>query len=79
MLVEVRDYKFLPRAQSAKPGDVSRWVNREKRASYLEASGLESERMFPDESWPQRFQAAGSYPHRCGHHPEMSGVIEVHE
>jgi plastocyanin len=33
--------------------------------------------MFPDESWPRRFDKAGRYEYHCGPHPEMKGSIVV--
>ncbi len=81
-VVEIRDYKFQPQTVRIKPGDSVRWINREKRTSHsvlFPGSLLESERLFPDESWTRRFDAAGSYSYRCGPHPEMSGQIEVSE
>jgi plastocyanin len=38
---------------------------------------LESERMFPEDTWSRTFDTAGSYPYRCGPHPEMEGKIDV--
>lgn len=81
-VVEIRDYQFWPKTLQIKVGDTVRWVNREKRTSHsvlFPVLSLESERLFPDESWTRRFAAAGSYPYRCGPHPEMSGQIEVSE
>lgn len=81
-VVEISGYQFQPRILQIKTGDTVRWINREKRTSHsvlFPSLSLESERMFPDESWTRRFDAAGSYPYRCGPHPEMSGQIEVSE
>jgi len=81
-VVEIRDYQFSPKILKIKLGDTVRWVNREKRTShsvFFPQLSLESERMFPDESWTRRFEEAGSFPYRCGPHPEMSGQIEVSE
>lgn len=81
-VVEISGYQFQPRIVQIKAGDTVRWVNREKRTSHsilFPALSLESERLFPDESWTRRFDTAGSYAYRCGPHPEMSGQIEVSE
>ena len=40
---------------------------------------LESERMFPDESWQREFLKAGRYDYTCGPHPEMKGAVIVRE
>lgn len=80
-VVEIRDYKFLPQLLRIQTGDAVRWINREKRTShsvlFKDAATLESERLFPDESWVRKFDLPGRYPYTCGPHPEMSGQIEV--
>lgn len=80
--VVIQNYRFTPAEVTVAVGDTVRWVNREKRASHsvlFEAESLpESERLFQDEQWERQFTAAGSYPYRCGPHPEMSGVVHVH-
>ncbi len=84
-LVEIRieGYKFLPAEVSIRAGDSVRWINREKRTSHSVVfpaeGGLESERMFPEESWERRFEKAGRYEYHCGPHPEMKGLIVVSE
>lgn len=81
-VVDISNYQFQPRMLQIKVGDTVRWVNREKRTSHsilFPALSLESERLFPDESWTRRFDVVGSYPYRCGPHPEMFGQIEVSE
>jgi len=61
--VHIEGYKFLPPEVSIRTGDSVRWVNHEKRTSHSVVfpaeGGLESERMFPDESWERRFEKAG--------------------
>ena len=84
-LVEIRieGYKFLPSEASIRAGDSVHWINREKRTSHSVVfpaeGGLESERMFPEESWERRFEKAGRYEYHCGPHPEMKGLIVVSE
>ena len=84
-LVEIRieGYKFLPAEVSIRAGDSVRWINREKRTSHSVVfpaeGGLESERLFPEESWERRFEKAGRYEYHCGPHPEMKGLIVVSE
>lgn len=82
-VVEVRiaDYRFDPPAVSIKAGDSVRWVNREKRTSHSvlfpREGGLESERLFPEETYVRRFEKPGRYPYHCGPHPEMEGEVVV--
>lgn len=79
--VLIENYQYVPAEVSIKAGDTVRWVNREKRTSHSivfpKEGGLESERMFPDESWQRRFDKAGRYEYHCGPHPEMKGSIVV--
>ena len=79
--VRIENYQYAPVEVNIKAGDTVRWVNREKRTSHSvvfpKEGGLESERMFPDESWQRRFDKAGRYEYHCGPHPEMKGSIVV--
>ncbi|MCK6393211.1 plastocyanin/azurin family copper-binding protein [Zoogloea sp.] len=78
--VAIRDFRFVPARVSIRAGDTVRWTNQEKRASHsvlFTAEALESERLFPGESWSRRFDGPGSQAYRCGPHPEMEGVVEV--
>jgi len=81
--VRIEGYKYLPAEVRIKPGDSVRWVNHEKRTSHSivfpAEGGLESERMFPDESWQRQFARPGLYAYHCGPHPEMEGVVLVAE
>ncbi len=81
--VRIEGYKFLPPAVTIKAGDSVRWINHEKRTSHSVVfpaeGGLESERLFPDESYQRRFDKAGRYEYHCGPHPEMTGVVVVGE
>jgi plastocyanin len=79
--VSIQDYRFSPADVRIKAGDTVKWINREKRTSHSvlfpAENGLESERMFPDESWQRKFTQPGSYSYRCGPHEEMKGSIVV--
>ncbi len=81
--VRIEGYRFLPAEISIPAGDSVRWVNDEKRTSHSVVfpaeGGLESERMFPQESWQRRFEKPGRYDYHCGPHPEMKGVVVVGE
>ncbi|HLO63856.1 MAG TPA: plastocyanin/azurin family copper-binding protein [Azonexus sp.] len=81
--VGIAGYKFGPLEVSIKVGDSVRWTNHEKRTSHSVVfpaeGGLESPRMFPDESWVRRFEKPGRYDYHCGPHPEMKGVVVVGE
>ena len=81
--VRVEGYQFVPPEVSVRVGDSVRWTNHEKRTSHSVVfpaeGGLESERMFPDESWQRRFDKPGRYEYHCGPHPEMKGAVVVGE
>lgn len=81
--VEIRDYKFVPETLTIKAGTTVKWLNNERRTThsvlFQEPGGLESERMFPGDSWQRRFDKPGDYPYTCGPHREMKGRIVVTE
>jgi plastocyanin len=79
--VTIRDYRFTPQEIRIKAGDSVKWTNAEKRTSHSvlfpDENGLESERLFPDESWQRTFKLKGTYKYRCGPHEEMTGTVIV--
>ena len=81
VVVEIRDYKYLPSQLRIPAGTTVRWVNAEKRTTHTVRfggpDGLESERLFPGESFERRFDKPGAYAYTCGPHPEMTGHIDV--
>lgn len=81
--VGIDKMKFEPPQVRVKPGTTVKWINHERRNNHsilFEQEGqLESERLFPGESWQRTFEKPGVYPYKCGPHPEMTGVVEVAE
>lgn len=80
--VVVEKMLFVPQVLRIKPGTTVIWVNREKRNNHsilFEQENFESDRFFPGETYQRTFDKPGTYPYRCGPHPEMLGVIEVAE
>ena len=79
--VTIRDYRFSPQEVRIKAGESVKWINAEKRTSHSvlfpAENGLESERLFPEESWKRTFKLPGTYKYRCGPHEEMTGVVIV--
>jgi len=78
--VGIAQMKFVAQQIKITPGTMVKWVNQEKRTNHtvlFEQEGLESERLFPGESWQRTFDKPGIYTYRCGPHPEMTGVVEV--
>lgn len=81
--VRIQGYAFTPAEITIRVGDSVRWTNDEKRTSHSvlfpREGGLESDRLFPQESWQRRFEQPGRYDYHCGPHPEMKGVVVVGE
>lgn len=81
--VRIEGYQYQPAEVTIRVGDSVRWTNHEKRTSHSvlfpRDGGLESERLFPQESWQRRFEKPGRYDYHCGPHPEMKGVVVVGE
>lgn len=81
--VAIGNMRFDPPAVTVKAGTTVTWVNREKRTNHSvlfeQENNLESDRLFPGETYRRTFDRPGAYPYRCGPHPEMRGLIEVIE
>lgn len=84
-LVIIKDFKFIPQKITIKKGQKIRWENREKRqyhSVWFEALGEPEpeDYMFPDDesfAYTREFKKSGSFPYRCGPHPEMTGTVRV--
>ncbi len=81
--VSIRDSRFEPAEVRIKRGDSVLWRNLERRTTHSvlfpAEGGLESERLFPGESWQRKFEQAGRHDYICGPHPEMKGAIVVED
>lgn len=79
--IVIRDYQFVPAVLQIRAGTTVIWINKEKRTShtvlFTGPGGMESERLFPGDSWQRRFDTPGDHPYICGPHPEMKGLISV--
>ena len=79
--VSIKKMLFVPEVITVKVGDTVRWVNNERRqyhSVWFEALGEpEPDYFFPGEIYEKRFLQAGTYPYRCGPHPEMLGTVIV--
>ena len=80
-LVIIKDFRFDPQEVTIRAGESVRWENREKRqyhSVWFEASGEpEPDYLFPEDTYERKFDATGSFPYRCGPHPEMTGIVHV--
>ena len=79
--VDIIKFKFTPQEVTIKQGSKVRWINREKRqyhSVWFEKLGEpEPDYLFPGDSYQRRFDEKGTFPYRCGPHPEMTGVVHV--
>ncbi len=83
-MVVIKDYQFIPQEIVIKIGQTIRWENREKRqyhSVWFEALGEEEpeDYLFSEDVYEREFSKSGSYPYRCGPHPEMTGIVTVVE
>jgi plastocyanin len=83
-LVIIKDFEFIPQEITIKKGQVLHWENREKRqyhSVWFEALDEEepADYLFPEDFYEREFNQAGSFPYRCGPHPEMTGIVRVTE
>ena len=84
LLVVIKDFKFVPQEITIKQGQTLRWENREKRqyhSVWFEALGEAEpeDYLFPEDTYERMFSTPGTYPYRCGPHPEMLGSVTVTE
>jgi plastocyanin len=84
LLIVIKGYKFIPQEITLKQGQTLRWENREKRqyhSVWFEALGEEEpeDYLFPEDTYERVFSTPGTYPYRCGPHPEMRGTVTVIE
>ncbi|MCB1758183.1 MAG: cupredoxin domain-containing protein [Gammaproteobacteria bacterium] len=79
--VEIYKFAFIPQEITVKVGDTVRWSNKEKRQYhsvwFKQAGDPEPDYFFPGESFSKTFTQPGSFPYRCGPHPQMTGIVHV--
>jgi len=79
--VEILKFKFIPQEITIKAGDTIRWTNVEKRQYHSvwfeQAGDPEPGYFFPGETYQRNFPEPGTFPYRCGPHPEMTGLVHV--
>ncbi len=81
-LVIINKFKFIPQEITIKRNQTLRWENQEKRqyhSVWFEAQGEEEpdDYLFAGDSYEREFKVTGSFPYRCGPHPEMTGTVHV--
>lgn len=79
--VTMLKFEFIPKVLHIKAGQTVRWNNKEKRQYhsvwFKQQGEQESDYLFPDDTLNKQFNTPGTYPYRCGPHPEMIGTIVV--
>lgn len=79
--VRIEKMKFVPKEIRIKAGDTVEWRSYEKRGYhtvvFASEGVVESDPMFPEESWKRKFDRKGEFPYHCGPHEEMTGVVFV--
>jgi plastocyanin len=83
-LVYIKDFKFVPQHITIKAGQTITWENREKRqyhSVWFEAldEAEPEDYLFPEDIYERSFDKSGTFPYRCGPHPEMTGSVTVTE
>ncbi|MES0327507.1 MAG: plastocyanin/azurin family copper-binding protein [Gammaproteobacteria bacterium] len=81
-LVIIKKFKFIPQEITIKRDQTVQWENQEKRqyhSVWFEALGEEEpdDYLFAGDSYERQFKETGSFPYRCGPHPEMIGTVHV--
>ena len=84
LIVVIKDFKFVPQHITIRKGQTITWENREKRqyhSVWFEALGEPEpeDYLFPEDTYERKFSEGGTFPYRCGPHPEMTGSVTVTE
>jgi plastocyanin len=84
VLVSIKDFKFIPQHITIKAGQTIVWENQEKRqyhSVWFQALGEAEpeDYLFPEDTYERSFNKSGTFPYRCGPHPEMTGTVTVTE
>ncbi|MBW7860111.1 MAG: cupredoxin domain-containing protein [Rhodocyclaceae bacterium] len=86
VVIQIKDYRFIPDELTVKVGTTVRWENVEKRqfhSVYFESLGDPvRDDFFPGEVRERTFEKPGTYPYICEPHDsshKMRGVIHVVE
>ena len=82
-VVIIKDFEFTPQHITIKLGQTVVWENRELRqyhSVWFQALGEDApDYIFADETYQRRFPDTGTFPYRCGPHPQMTGSVTVIE
>ncbi|WP_432472648.1 cupredoxin domain-containing protein [Amphritea sp. HPY] len=81
--VEIYKFQFSPAEITINVGDTVVWVNKEKRQYhnvwFEQLDEEETDYLFPGDSYEKTFAESGSFPYRCGPHPEMTATVIVND
>ncbi len=81
VLISIKQFKYLPAQVKVKKDAKVRWTNEEKRQYHnvwFQSLGeAEPPYLFPGDVYERVFATPGTFPYRCGPHPEMTGAVIV--
>lgn len=79
VIVEIKDFKFLPETLEVTVGTEVTWSNSDivLHTVVADDGSFESENILKGDSFSFTFESAGSFPYICGVHTSMKGEIVV--
>jgi plastocyanin len=81
ILINIKQFKYLPAHVQVKKGAKLRWKNDEKRQYhnvwFQQLGEPEPPYLFSGDVYEKVFNEVGTFPYRCGPHPEMTGSVTV--
>ncbi|GGK74976.1 plastocyanin/azurin family copper-binding protein [Amphritea balenae] len=81
--VDIYKFEFRPQEVTINSGDTIVWVNKEKRQYhnvwFEQLGDEEPDYLFPGDKYEKTFADSGTFPYRCGPHPEMTATVIVKE
>jgi plastocyanin len=77
--VTIADFSFTPAALSVKAGTEVIWTNNGDATHSVKWPDAtpESAKLTHGQTYPRKFDAAGTFPYVCGIHSSMTGTITV--
>jgi plastocyanin len=88
VVIEIKNFQFVPPAVTITRGQTVRWINADVANHQVTSGVVEADRPRPDgriaspllfrgDSFSATFRVSGNYPYYCGIHPFMRGALTV--
>lgn len=88
VVIEIKNFQFIPPAVTITRGQTVRWINADVANHQVTSGVVEADRPRPDgriaspllfrgDSFSATFRVSGNYPYYCGIHPFMRGALTV--